>query len=88
MSDVTKLNNDQLDGVSGGAKTAYGFDQDANGNVAFHNGSGTMAINKADWEWLLTQYQGPTLRDKEYYLSTVPVGDIQQLLTDHHAGRR
>ncbi|MBO6146658.1 MAG: hypothetical protein J6O70_03660 [Lachnospiraceae bacterium] len=87
MSDVNKLNDDQLAGVSGGAKTAYGFDQDANGTVAFHNGTGTMAINKADWDWLMTQYKGPTLRDKEYQLSTVPIKDIQSILNEHHAGR-
>lgn len=87
MSDANKLHDDQLDGVSGGAVTAYGFQQDAKGTVAFHNGTGSMAINKADWEWLMTQYKGPTLRDKEYQLSTVPVKDIQSILNEHHAGR-
>lgn len=75
------LNDDDVNGVSGGAgKTSYGFSYDNNGTVSFANDSGSLKISAADWKWLLTQYQGPTMRDKEAQLSTVPVKDIEALI--------
>ncbi|MCR5746140.1 MAG: hypothetical protein K6G03_00345 [Lachnospiraceae bacterium] len=84
-----KLNDDQLDGVSGGAgKTKWGFPYDNNGTVTYSDKTGAkMSISAADWKWLLSQYNGP-IGDPEYYLSTVPTKDLTNLLNDHHAGRR
>ena len=89
MSDVTKLNDEQLSGVSGGAgKTKWGFPYDDKGTVTYTDKQGnSMKINATDWKWLLGQYKGP-IEDPEYYLSTVPAKDLQTILDQHHAGQR
>lgn len=85
MSDVNMLNDDEVNGLNGGAgKTSFGYTYDNNGTVHFANDSGSLNISAADWKWLMTQYQGPTMRDKEAQLSTVPVKDIEALLNDHN----
>ena len=80
-----KLNDEMLEGVSGGAgKTKWGFPYDDQGTVTYSDKSGaTMKISAADWKWLLGQYKGP-IEDPEYYLSTVPVKDLNVILNDHH----
>ena len=89
MSEVNKLNDDQLNAVSGGAgKTKYGYPYDDAGNVTYTDKTGqSLRINSADWKWLLSQYNG-NLNDPEYYLSTVPAKDLNVILDDHHAGKR
>ena len=89
MSDINKINDENLDVVNGGAgKTPGGYPIDNKGNVHFTGKDGvTVVINAADWKWLLTQYKGD-IGDPEYYLSTVPAHDINIILDDHHAGRR
>lgn len=85
MSDINKLNEEQLDGVSGGAYTSrYGNTFDNAGNVKF---KGQLDISAADWKWLMTQYKGK-VDDPEYYASTVPINDIKTILDQHHAGQR
>ncbi len=88
MSEVNKLNDDQLENVSGGAGvTKWGFPYDDAGTVTYTDKSGaSIKINKADWQWLLGKYKGP-IEDPEYYLSTVPAKDITTILNDHHAGK-
>ena len=87
MSDPNKLNDDQLDSVSGGAgKTKYGYAYDNSGTVTFTDQTGaSIKIGAADWKWLLSKYKGP-VDDPEYYLSTVPVKDVSSILNQHHNG--
>ncbi len=85
MGDINELKDDQVAEISGGAgKTSFGYTYDNNGTVAFSNNTGSLAISAADWKWLMTLYQGPTMRDKEAQLSTVPVKDIEAMINDHH----
>ncbi|MBQ8955654.1 MAG: hypothetical protein IJ075_01660 [Lachnospiraceae bacterium] len=87
MSEVSKLNDEQLESVSGGAgKTKWGYNYDDKGTVTFADKTGaSIKISAADWKWLLGKYNGP-IEDPEYYLSTVPVKDVSSILDQHHAG--
>ena len=90
MSDVKKLNEEQLNEVTGGAgKTKWGYSYDNKGTVTFTDkqGAGSIQISAADWKWPLGQYNGP-VGDPEYYLSTVPVKDVSEILDQHHKGLR
>lgn len=82
------LNDDQLEAVSGGqaTETSTGFKIE-NGVVKFIDKTGaSMDISVADYEWLLTKYNGVTRRDQEVALATVNVGDIRSLIDQHRAG--
>ena len=87
MSEFKELNDEMVEGVSGGAgKTTMGFTYDNKGTVTFHDQTGaTLLISAADWKWLLSQYSGETMRDKEAALSTVPVKDVEAILNDHNS---
>lgn len=89
MSEINKLNDEILEGVSGGAgKTKWGFPYEDNGTVHYSDKTGgKLDISAADWKWLLSQYNGP-IGDPEYYLSTVPAKDLSQILDQHHSGKR
>ncbi len=89
MSEINKLNDEQLSNVSGGAgKTKWGYDYDNKGVVTFvdKDGKDSIKISPADWKWLMTQYNG-NINDPEYYLSTVPVKDVRSILQQHHNGQ-
>ncbi len=87
MSGNNRLNDEQLNEVSGGAgKTKYGYNYDNAGTVTFTDQTGAaIKISAADWKWLLGKYNGP-INDPEYYLSTVPVKDVSSILNQHHNG--
>ena len=89
MSELNKINDEALSGVTGGAGvTKWGFPYDDKGTVSYTDKSGgKLQINAADWKWLLTQYSGPN-NDPEYYLSTVPAKDLTVILNEHHEGKR
>ncbi len=81
MSEVNKLNDEDLQSVSGGAgKTTMGFTYDNKGTVNFNG----LKISAADWKWLLSQYPG-TPRDQEAALASVPVHDVEAMLNDHNS---
>ena len=85
MADKRILTDEEINEVSGGAgKTSLGYTYDNNGTVSFANPTGSLQISASDWKWLLTQYPGPSERDREAQLSSVPVRDIQALLNDHN----
>lgn len=83
MSDINKINDEDLEAVSGGAgKTPGGYPIDGNGNVHFTGKDGReVVINQADWKWLLGNY-GAT--NPEAYLATVPGHDVEVILDNHH----
>ncbi len=87
MSEFNELSDEMIGGVSGGAgKTSMGFPYDNNGTVTFTDKSGvSIKISAADWKWLLGQYSGETMRDKEAALSTVPTKDVEAILNDHNS---
>ena len=84
MGDVKKIADEALDAISGGkivGQTSYGFNYDEKGTVDFNG----MKISAADWKYLLSRYAGPTTRDKEAALATVPVSDVKKILNDHNS---
>ncbi len=82
-----KLNDSQLEGVSGGAQTSTGFEITNAGVVKFKDPNGVpLDISVADYNWLLTKYSGVTRRDQEVALATVNAGDVRSLINQHHAG--
>jgi hypothetical protein len=87
MSEFKELSDEMVGSVSGGAgKTTMGFPFDNKGTVTFTDKSGaSIQISAADWKWLLGQYAGETMRDKEAALSTVPTKDVEAILNDHNS---
>ncbi|MCR5487779.1 MAG: hypothetical protein K6F35_09675 [Lachnospiraceae bacterium] len=81
-----RLDDSQLEGVSGGQKTSTNFEI-TNGVVKFVDKNNVpMDISMADYNWLLTKYSGVTRRDQEVALATLNVGEIKSLLAQHAAG--
>ncbi len=84
MSDIIrKLADGALDAVSGGAGvTQWGnFPVDNAGNVTFTDKNGKVCVfSKAQWNYLLGKYGGPTIQDQIAALSSVPLEDIQTIL--------
>ncbi|MCR5733034.1 MAG: hypothetical protein K6G22_00375 [Lachnospiraceae bacterium] len=80
-----QLNDSDLSHVSGGAGTTkYGYFVDDYGTVTYRDQQGnTMPISAENWKWLLTQYKGP-IEDPEYYLSTVPVKELESFLKSNN----
>ncbi len=82
-----KLNDSQLEGVSGGVQTSTGFEITNGGVVKFIDPSGVpLDISVADYNWLLTKYKGVTRRDQEVALASVNAGDVRSLIAQHKAG--
>ena len=87
---ISKLTDESLENVSGGATTKYGYNVDSQGNVTIadkNNSKNTLTVSKAEWGWLLGQYKGP-IDDPEYYLSMVPVDEVKKVMAQHRAGQR
>lgn len=68
------------------SQTKYGFPVDAAGNVYYTDASGSKAtFSSSDWTWLLSQWSYTT--DAEFHLKSLPVTDLQTLLSRHAAGQ-
>lgn len=88
MSEIKKLDDSQMDNISGGAVVGHTalFDIDDNGMVHFQdNYGGTLNIPKATFEKVRAKYAGTgeyTDRGMEFRMKEVPVRDIQAIINN------
>lgn len=88
MSDLSKLNDEQLEGVSGGAIVGHTalYDIDDKGFVHFQDAyGGTLNIPYPTFEKLRAKYAGTgeyTDRGMECRMKEVPVRDIQAIINN------
>ncbi len=86
MSDVNKINDVNLEAVSGGATTLSGFPVDKQGNVLFKDKQTgqTLLISRADWEWLKGK-EGEGSVQAEIRLAEIPLRDIEGQINERHS---
>ena len=81
MSELNKLDDAKLEEVTGGAEAVGSYGFNADGSVKFTDKSGNVTTFSAQqWQTLKNnwQYTG----NPEYYISTVPLADLQKVCRD------
>ena len=78
-----KINDENLENVSGGAAEARGTIDVAKGGVVLHGKDGVdVAMSQAEFNWLKGQYGDPNGQE---FMKTVSGKELNQVLTNKRA---